>query len=157
MNRSVEGRYAWQDGEVSRGPGAAAGEAASWASPTMSLVRDWSAGADRGSHPEATHGRVRVFQHADRPTVVVATERPGAAGLIALEAIERLAKLVGRDLEAAPESLLWIEHQPSEGWLSDRFTLVRLQRGREAEVSAVASASLSRARVETLIGQALEA
>ena len=107
--------------------------------------------------------RLRIFEHPDRPTVVIVTAvRDDIVGPPSLAVRSSAAPLwadVCRRYRIDPDSLVWVEHFPSTWGHPAQFLEVEfdpLPTGASAPNSPRWTV-ISRAHVEGLIGQVLDA
>jgi hypothetical protein len=108
-----------------------------------------------GFRSEPSQCRIRIFQHFDRPTVVIATEIPGRGGLALTTCVEMLASQVVHDFAIDQDTMTWVEHY-NWGLIGESFHRVEFDVKRGAgKFRYPRWTRMSRPGVEYLIGGAL--
>ena len=115
----------------------------------------------RGYHGCSSRCRLRVYEESGKPPVVIATEREDNPGTSITNMAEHLATAVWQMLERPEHGLVWIEHYQDRALIGGKPLF-------KEEFDSVTFTStchgftdprwkpISKAEVETLIGQPLE-
>jgi hypothetical protein len=122
---------------------------------TMHKAADRNPFSFAGYHCRPAHCHLRVYVHPDRPTVVIASELASNPGTSITNRAEHLATLVCHTARIDPDTMVWIEHYPTD-WRPERFSLVEFARDRGGRLAHPRWTHVSKARVEAMIGRSLE-
>jgi hypothetical protein len=111
----------------------------------------------RGYHGMPSCCRVRVWERAGKPPVVLATELESNAGTSVTNRIEVIATLMYQMLERPETGLVIIEHYEERTWaggrtlLPERFARVEMEWTRNKGFVRPRWSALTRAEVEQLV------
>jgi hypothetical protein len=111
----------------------------------------------RGYHGTPSCCRVRVWEQAGKPPVVLATELESNAGTSVTNRIEVIATMVYQMLERPETGLVFIEHYEERTWtggrtlLPERFARVEMEWTRNKGFVSPRWSTLTRAEVEHIV------